>query len=1856
MAKNLRKLGALLLVAALCLGLLPLSALAGDDPAAEQAEKQIKGYCELNDEEEITGDKLETSAKTYENGNVVVEKEISATGTENLFDITLRVTTTETQEEMETVTGADVVLVFDVSTSMDDPASGRNSPSRWSALKDSAATFIHRLLDENPQNRVSIVVYGGSNESWVTKNHAVLCDWTNNASQAIATFSQYNYVAQSSCRDSEVSLRKAVFSDNKSNNYGATNCQAGFWGAGEMLAKVNGSSNAPYVVYMSDGATNRYYGNYSFYDGFNYVTSGNYYPTYSGYDNDSTAVAAAKAQTAYLKQQYEDLTIYTIGFGLGDNGNNVMSPNGYNGNKDVDRYVPADDADELELAYGTITNLINLKIEAWTVTDPMGDNIVFEGFADQNEGDSIRSYDSETGTILWNVKKDIPKETTTTVTDGNKTTKVTAYEFELTYRVKLDTTSSDFSATELYPTNGNTILKYVLSDENGKIPDDAELKEAKFVVPVVKGYLGGFSFDKVAYHNEELGLSGAEFTLSHKADCGCGQTIADRTSANTGKSYSFSGIPSGHTYTMTETKAPSNDYVASTAGIYTVEVAYGVTTVKNSDGNVVFNSSRSNNDDMVVTNQLDPKNGVTVTKIWQDSAYTAGRPSSVSITLTGSDGKSHNKTISGTRSDSNWKATFNDIPTVDVKTGDAITYTLTETQVSGYKAPTYGTDSNGLTVTNALDGTRDITVTKTWLAPESLYTNANVTITLYADGEPTNHSIILPYEGKWTYTFEDVDRYSNGAVIKYSIEETVTGVDANLFESPLYTGSGDNLGVTNAVKQGYESINGTKSWVDGGNATGSRPTDLTSVEVTATGSVAGYTYTTDLTENSTYSFTNLPKYDIVKHVGDTGAVSYTGTGAAITYTVTDSVGGYINTTSGTAGNDYQLTNTVDSGNISITLTKAWDDNNNADGTRPNSVTLELWRSSNGNAAKKVEGAEVTFDAEPVYDPEDGTTIIGYSWDGVNLTSEAVSVPARDEDGYLYTYEVREAGAANGSISGQNGATYAIKTCGTICNQDGNLTLTNTLNGGETSVTVNKVWKDPYTDATRTANTTITLYADGEPTSYTVTLPYTDSEGVVHNSYTFTVPKYDDGDVIRYTAVESAVTGYNNGMAATATGDMESGFTFTNTITQDSTHSVTVTKEWEGGPAAGANRPGITITLKRTGDNSFQRSVTDADLDANGQYTFTNLDKYDLTTGAEWNYYVEETMDANHANAARYTTEVNGFTITNTFNAGTTSVSGDKHWVVPTGTTLPESITVNLYQDNGTEPYRTATVTAASDTEGTGVWHYSFTDLPQYSETDGHQFDYTVKEVAPEGYTSSLGSDGRTIYNIHKEYETQIPVTATKTWVGPADLRPDSIQLQLYRSVNGGAGVPVGEPVTVAKPAEDNGQWICDFGSQPKYDNAQQLYTYYVGEVGANISTDSEGAKILTCTIGDEIAVYSVEEDGMSVTNTIRQDTIDINGKKIWNNDNRTVNGITVELYASNQTEPVDSVALPQSEASDEWSYSFTDLPKYNLGENGDGSRILYTVKEQGEVAGVVINKGAYYEVTYPNATNVDSNDFNITNTYKNTNEYGYQVDIVYTYTYNGGTPVVNTVTGTVENGRVVKGDNELTFNLATANYAQYDGKTYSYDKGTLAVAGILQEDVTLVDGNSVTTEQVNTTYVITLYYTLNETGITPGPSTHTLTVHYVDDEGNTLQDSTTTTYTTGVPYTVTVPAIEGYTYSHAEGDALSGYMSQDRVVTLVYTAGDIDIDDGDVPLDPGPGDGDGDGEIDIDDGDVPLDPGPGGDGDGEIDIDDGEVPLDGAPQTGDNAPLLVLSALLAISGGAVLTLSMTGKKKESTEK
>ena len=86
-------------------------------------------------------------------------------------------------------------------------------------------------------------------------------------------------------------------------------------------------------------------------------------------------------------------------------------------------------------------------------------------------------------------------------------------------------------------------------------------KELDFLIPKVEGYLGELTFLK--QDNCGNALAGAEFTLTHSDNCkicrGNGTQVSilpqEAVSGDDGK-VSFTGIPSGHSYDLSETEVP----------------------------------------------------------------------------------------------------------------------------------------------------------------------------------------------------------------------------------------------------------------------------------------------------------------------------------------------------------------------------------------------------------------------------------------------------------------------------------------------------------------------------------------------------------------------------------------------------------------------------------------------------------------------------------------------------------------------------------------------------------------------------------------------------------------------------------------------------------------------------------------------------------------------------------------------------------------------------------------------------------------------------------------------------------------------------------------------------------------------------------------------------------------------------------------------------------------------------------------------------------------------------------------------------------------------------------------------------
>ena len=179
----------------------------------------------------------------------------------------------------------------------------------------------------------------------------------------------------------------------------------------------------------------------------------------------------------------------------------------------------------------------------------------------------------------------------------------------------------------------------------------------------------------------------------------------------------------------------------------------------------------------------------------------------------------------------------------------------------------------------------------------------------------------------WQYSFDNLAAYANGQKITYTVtEDAVAG----------YTSTVDGYNVTNNHTPATVKVSGTKTWKDNNNQDGIRPSSIT-VNLLANGRQVA-SKTVSASDNWQYSFDNLAAY---------------ANGQKITYTVTeDAVAGYTSTVDG-----YNVTNNHTPATVKVSGTKTWKDNNNQDGIRPSSITVNLLANGRQVASKTVSASD-----------------------------------------------------------------------------------------------------------------------------------------------------------------------------------------------------------------------------------------------------------------------------------------------------------------------------------------------------------------------------------------------------------------------------------------------------------------------------------------------------------------------------------------------------------------------------------------------------------------------------------------------------------------------------------------------------------------------------------------------------------------------------------------------------------------------------------------------------------------------------------------------------------------------------------
>lgn len=946
-----------------------------------------------------------------------------------------------------------------------------------------------------------------------------------------------------------------------------------------------------------------------------------------------------------------------------------------------------------------------------------------------------------------------------------------------------------------------------------------------------------------------------------------------------------------------------------------------------------------------------------VKKVWiDDNDRDGARPTSITLTLTGSDGSKYTKQMTAA---DNWNAvTFERVPMFNG--GKYITYTLTENEVPSYiNSIEVSEDGKHFTVTNthAPDHTV-INITEVWHDEndqDGIRPRKMTAIVVGSNGN--RHEVPLHSSGDWHYTCDDLVKYwKNGQLVDYTVEAvTIDG----------YTSEVKSLGnnvfeVHNTHIPEMISKTVTKTWKDNENQDGIRPASVT---VTLTGSNA-VSKTATLNEDNgwTATFENLPKRD---H------------GNIVAYNVKESdTAGYEASVVKTE-NGFQLINEHDSETTMRTVTLVWRDEDNRDGVRPDTVTYTLHGSDGSEQEKTVNKddawADVVFEGLPVYQngqrisyiltesaidgyandirssgntftvtnthiPETVNVDVTKIWtDGENQDGnrpDSISVILTGSDGKRYTTTITAANNWKHTFmklpkffneGTQIEYTLTEDTMSGYSDvvekrSDYVFVLTNKYNPATVDVTIVKKWDDDNDrDGMRPESVDIVLNgSDGK--LYTGTLSTENGYTCVFQS----VPKYHDGGtLINYTIAEEKIPGYTTTIAKDASGYK---FTLTNAKTID-TVTKTVSKVWDDNNNQDGLRP-TAITVILTGDDGSRRvkSVTAAE---NWTVTFGNLPK-NQNHGQNIQYTVSEAFVSGYTEAI--TQNGDNYTITNTHTPASSEFFVTKIWKDNGNNDgmRPDEITVTAHGSDG----RSYTKKLNADNQ----WSVMFSNLPKYA--DGKVIEYSLTEESVPGYTSSITRNGKSFILINTHVDETKNITITKAWNDGNNqdgLRPKTITAVVSGSDGSARFVQLFE-----------GQnWATNLNNLPKYKNGTEIQ-YTVKE--------------------NAIPGYETEikqtGDSYAITNSHTPAVVTVSAVKVWDDANNQ-DGIRPSLIQVTLTGSDGSVRNAAITKNDGWTYQFKNLPKYK-----NGVKIDYTLQEA--------NSNPY---TYEIVKGSDEYSFTITNNY-----------------------------------------------------------------------------------------------------------------------------------------------------------------------------------------------------------------------------------------------------------------------------------
>lgn len=592
----------------------------------------------------------------------------------------------------------------------------------------------------------------------------------------------------------------------------------------------------------------------------------------------------------------------------------------------------------------------------------------------------------------------------------------------------------------------------------------------------------------------------------------------------------------------------------------------------------------------------------------------------------------------------------------------------------------------------------------------TVFTIVANTSTILVNGFPLNGNGFIPILANDAYTVIEVE--SSASISDYDWEATYNPAKPVTVEK----GSKGNIAITNHYSKSDVEVSVTKTF-----------SGITNAQIPEN-FVINYSYSGN---------TNGTVSDSLVWPADNTTLTNTWTisvpiGKSITFTESNyEITGYNRTESDTtithtvvadeSQNIINFSNSYTPETTSVTVTKTWDDNNNQDGKRPSTATVQLYKTV--GTTKTAVGEPVTVGTGTEENPNSWSNV----WTDLPVYEGSVQI----------VYSVEETLPTNSEYSMTlltPASLNAVKT------NSGTIAITNSYTPETTSVTVTKEWIDDNNSKGLRTAPSITL--SGKYTvnneEKSVTIPEAiksielgrETEGVSWSN----LPVYaEGGNEIEYTVSERAISGYTT-TGGTLTKGNDGNYTgkFTNAIQQE-TVDVSGTKTWSI-PAgiSGVTIPDLTIKLYRDGTEIGSYVI----ISPNTTYSFTNLPKYAVGSitgyngeydGHEFSYTVSEVEPELFTKTAEADNSTNGKDFTNSRKMAQVYLGKQV-----TGNMGDRSATFHFTVDVKNADNTSITITGISNQDitrqhGNAI---SLGDFPVGAKV-------TIKETAVDGYTTSM---------------------------------------------------------------------------------------------------------------------------------------------------------------------------------------------------------------------------------------------------------------------------------------------------------------------------------------------------------------------------------------------------------------------------------------------------------------------------------------------------------------------------------------